>query len=118
MERHLRQCRDPEKIYSGKVTNWFNKIGVAEVHVESEPLRTGDDILIIGPTTGVIEMKVEDMRVNLKSAEEAGKGVYCSIAIPLDRMPEDKVNTREEMEPSERIHPRRGDKVYIWKSES
>ncbi len=107
-----------KKIYSGKVTNWFNKIGVAEVHVESEPLRTGDDILIIGPTTGVIEMKVEDMRVNLKSAEEAGKGVYCSIAIPLDSMPEDKVNTREEMEPSERIHPRRGDKVYIWKSES
>ncbi len=107
-----------KKVYSGKITNWFNKIGVAEVHVESEPLHVGDEILIIGQTTGVVEMKVEDMRVDLKSAEEAGKGVYCSIAIPLDHMPEDKVNTREEMEPSERIHPRRGDKVYIWKSES
>lgn len=107
-----------KKVYSGKITNWFNKIGVAEVHVESEPLHVGDEILIIGQTTGVVEMKVEDMRVDLKSAEEAGKGVYCSIAIPLDSMPEDKVNTCEEMEPSERIHPRRGDKVYIWKSES
>ncbi len=107
-----------KKVYSGKITNWFNKIGVAEVHVESEPLHVGDEILIIGQTTGVVEMKVEDMRVDLRPAEEAGKGVYCSVAVPLESMPEDKVNTHEAMETGERIHPRRGDKVYIWKSES
>ena len=58
------------------------------------------------------------MRVDLRPAEEAGKGVYCSVAVPLESMPEDKVNTHEAMETGERIHPRRGDKVYIWKSES
>ena len=37
-----------KKVYSGKVTNWFGKLGVAEVLVESAPLQLGDRILIMG----------------------------------------------------------------------
>ncbi len=82
------------KVYCGKVTNWFDKIGVAEIAVESAVLRKGADVMAIGATTGVTEFKVEDMRVNLEPAEAAEKGVRCSVAVP------------------ERL--RRGDKVYIW----
>ena len=103
------------KQYIGKVTNWFDRIGVVEVAVEAAPLRQGDDILFIGHTTGVLEMKVEDMRVDLKPADLCPQGVRCSIAVPLSGMPVDQVNQNPDMHPGERIHPRRGDKVFIWK---
>ena len=83
-----------KKVYCGKVTNWFDKIGVAEIAVESAALKKGADAMAIGATTGVCEFKVEDMRVNLEPAVIADKGVRCSVAV------------------SERL--RRGDKVYIW----
>ena len=99
------------KVYCGKVTNWFHRIGVAEVHIETIGISKGDRILFIGPTTGVIETDVEDMRVALEPADHALKGVDCSIAVPLQDMPSDLVTPR----PDEPIHPRRGDKVYVWK---
>ena len=102
------------KVYVGKVTNWFNRIGVAEILIESGALRLGDDILIIGPTTGTVECKVEDIRVEMKPAEVAEKGTYCSVAIPVEDLPEDRINDHPAMEASERIHPRRGDRVYHW----
>ena len=102
------------KIYVGKVTNWFARIGVAEILVEATPLHQGDDILFIGHTTGILEMKVEDLRVELESAQSCPQGVRCSVAVPLDQMPVDLVNREPDMEPGERIHPRRGDKVFRW----
>ena len=102
------------KVYCGKVTNWFNRIGVAEVLIESGTLRVGDDALIIGPTTGVLEFKIEDLRVEMKPAQEAGKGIYCSVAVPVSEMPEDRVTDHPAKEAEERLHPRRGDRVYLW----
>ena len=99
------------KIYVGKVTNWFDRIGVAEILVEATDLHAGDNILFIGHTTGILEMKVEDMRVDLKPAETCPQGVRCSVAVPLDSMPKDLVNPDAA---GEHIHPRRGDKVFRW----
>ena len=100
------------KIYVGKVTNWFDRIGVAEILVEATDLHAGDDILFIGHTTGILEMKVEDLRVDLQPAATCPQGVRCSVAVPLDSMPEDLVSP--ESAPGEHIHPRRGDKVFRW----
>lgn len=94
-----------KKFYCGKITNWFDRISVAEVLVESETLRKDDDILIIGETTGVIEEKVSEIRVDLKPAEEAGKGTLCSIPVIFP----DDIRTPC----GKKI--RRGDKVYIWR---
>ena len=70
------------KVYLGKGMNYFKKIGVAEFFIESHSLSVGDDILITGPTTGVIESKVEEVRVDLKNVETSSKGDYCSIPVP------------------------------------
>ena len=83
-----------KKVYCGKVTNWFDRIGVAEISVESAPLKVGDQVMVIGSTTGVVEFTVDDMRVNLEPAQIAEKGVRCSVAAP-SRL-------------------RRGDKLYLW----
>ena len=84
------------KVYCGKVTNWFDRIGVAEVKVESSPLRLGDSVMAIGTTTGVVEFTVDDIRVEFQQVDTAPKGVSCSVALPA----------------GERL--RRGDKLYIW----
>lgn len=70
------------KVYVGKVTNFFSKLGVVEVKMETGYLSIHDNIYITGPTTGVIEMKVPEIRVDLKSAEKALKGETCSFAVP------------------------------------
>ncbi len=71
-----------KKIYVGKVTNYFTKIGVAEVLIEATPLLKDDEIYIIGPTTGVVEARVSEIRVDEKEASEAKQGEHCSIPIP------------------------------------
>ncbi|MBO4340145.1 MAG: U32 family peptidase [Bacteroidales bacterium] len=103
-----------KKTYLGKVTNWFNNIGVVEIKVEATDLHKGDEIIFIGATTGILEMKVEDLRVDYEEASVCPQGRYCSVAVPLDSMPEDLVNRNPGKIPGERIHPRRGDKVFIW----
>ena len=82
------------------------------LYVEAAPLRKGQDLLFIGNTTGMLEMKLEDLWLDFKPVEEVPQGVRCSVAVPLDSMPQDQVNA--DAAPGERIHPRRGDKVYIW----
>ncbi len=102
------------KVYCGKVTNWFGKLGVVEILVESESLRQGDDILIMGPSTGVIETKVAEIRVDLKPVPEAGKGVYCSVPVPQEALAS-AIDPAGNVAPTEKL--RRADKVYIWAAE-
>ena len=100
------------KVYVGPVTNWFARLGVAEIQVDATPLHKGDRLLFIGNKTGMLEMTVEDLRVDYEPASVAPQGIRCSVAVPLTAMPEDKVSPDA---PGEKIHPRKGDKVYIWK---
>ncbi len=67
------------KSYIGKCTNFFNKISVAEFVLESGELKVGDEILVIGNTTGAYESVVEEIRVDLKPVENVGKGVPFSL---------------------------------------
>ncbi|MCZ4693569.1 U32 family peptidase [Ancylomarina euxinus] len=69
------------KMLIGKGTNYFNKIKVAEFLLESQELCVGDKILITGPTTGVVETTIEEIRVDLKPVEKAVKGDSFSIVL-------------------------------------
>lgn len=69
------------KIYIGKGMNYFSNIKVAEFLVESGEISVGDDILIIGPTTGVVESKIKEIRVDLKNVNKAIKGDHFSIPL-------------------------------------
>jgi putative protease len=82
------------KVYLGKITNYFTKLNVAEIKLENGDMSSDDIILITGPTTGVVEYKVDEIRVDLKVVEKAFKGELCSI------------KTTDYM--------RRSDKVYKW----
>jgi U32 family peptidase len=71
------------KIYVGKGSNYFSKLKVAEFLLESKSLSVGDKILITGPTTGVIESDVKEIRVNLENVQKVKKGDRFSI--PVDQ---------------------------------
>jgi U32 family peptidase len=81
-----------QKVYVGLVTNFFNNLRVAEIKMETHNLNLGDEIKIIGPTTGVYEDVLSEIRVDLKNVTNTNKGDQCSIPV------KDMV--------------RRGDKVY------
>jgi len=80
------------KIYIGKVTNFFAHLAVAEILVETGELAINDEVLIIGPTTGVVESVLKEIRVELNPVNKSVKGEYCSILL-LEKV-------------------RRGDKLY------
>jgi len=82
------------KIYIGKITNYFSKLNVAEIKLENGDLCKGDTILVSGPTTGVLEYVIDEIRVDLKATEKALKGELCSIKTP--------------------DYLRRSDKVFRW----
>ena len=79
------------KLYVGKGTNYFDRIGVAEVAVENGSLEVGDQILIIGPTTGVIEATVGELRVDDAPRTRAEKGERCSLPVAGEVRRSDKV---------------------------
>ncbi len=80
-----------KKVYTGKVTNYFSRIGVAEVLVETGELQVGDTLVIIGPTTGAIEMEVKELRVDEINCETANKGERCSLPVEEPLRRSDKV---------------------------
>lgn len=81
------------KVYVGKVTNYFKRLGVAEVLIEASPLAVGDEILWMGETTGCVEQEVGEIRLDLKPVDAVKQGDVCSIKV-------------------EGAEIRRGDKLY------
>ena len=81
------------KVYVGKVTNYFKRLGVAEVLIEASPLAVGDEILWMGETTGCVEQIVGEIRLDLNPVEAVKQGDICSIKV-------------------EGAEIRRGDKLY------
>ncbi len=83
-----------KKVYVGRISNYFSRIGVAEVQVQADTLSVGEDILIIGNKTGVLEDKVREIRLDDKPIQTADKGTVISIPV------KDRV--------------RKNDKLYKW----
>ena len=79
------------KKYIGKITNWFEKLGVAEVQIETGEISVGDPVIISGPTTGVLEFDIPEIRVDLKPVQTARKGDLCSIPCKTKLRRSDKI---------------------------
>lgn len=82
LSAHYGSSATVRKVYVGKITNFFKKIGVAEVQVEASPLERGASYVILGETTGALEGTVEEVYVDERPAEVAPQGVFCSIRTP------------------------------------
>jgi U32 family peptidase len=85
------------KVYCGKISNYFKNLNVAEIKIETGVLNVNDEVIVIGPTTGVVEFTIQEIRLDLVRVNSAAKGERCSIPIPST--------------------VRKNDKLYILKSE-
>lgn len=79
------------KSYAAKAMRWFSKIGVGEFLMEADELKTGDEVVITGPTTGALIFKVEELRFDLKPVESVKKGQLFSMPVPAKVRPSDKL---------------------------
>lgn len=80
-----------EKIFLGRARHYFGKIKVGEFQMESGELKIGDEILITGTTTGVIETTVEGIFFEEKDVESVHKGQIFTIKL------EDKVRNNDKL---------------------
>lgn len=93
-ERYGSQATE-NKVFLGKVTNYYNRPMVAEMKIETaESLKVGDTLMVIGQTTGVYSAVIEELRLGHK-------------AIPVEEVKQGNVFS---VKTSEMLH--RGDKVY------
>ncbi len=70
------------KSYVGKVITYFKEIEVAHILIESGQIKTDDQLLIMGETTGVLEIKPEKMKVNDIENQTAKRGDEVTFRIP------------------------------------
>lgn len=80
-----------KKIFVGRGVKYFDNAKVGEFLMEAQTLALGDEILITGPTTGVIQTHVTEMRINDAPAEKARKGDAISIPLAMKIRPSDKI---------------------------
>ncbi len=80
-----------KKEYIGKVINYFKQPKAAYIQIESDKIALGDDILIIGKTSGVIEIKLDKMLDEETEITEAEKGRRVTFISPNQVRPNDMV---------------------------
>ena len=80
-----------EKVYIGLIENYFPKPNAAQIKIESGKLNINDDILIIGPTTGVLQFKLESLFVKEKHSKTGKKGEDVTIRVPNKVRKNDKL---------------------------
>jgi len=79
------------KEYAAKTIGWYSRIGIGDFQCEAMELHKGDQLLIIGPTTGVIEVTLDEIQVDYKTVDTIHKGERFTIPIATKIRPSDKV---------------------------
>ena len=69
-----------KKHFVGKVTHYFPNIRIAAVKLVSE-LKLGDEIIIIGKTTGLVKEKIDSIQINRKPIKKAERGQEIGISV-------------------------------------
>ena len=78
-ERYGSQATE-NKVYLGLVTNYFNRIRVAESRMQTdETLAVGDEVIITGQTTGVYRGTVTEIRLDKGAVERVKQGDVYSF---------------------------------------
>ncbi len=80
-----------KKIYVAKGVKYFDHIGVGEFKMEAQSLNMGDEILISGPTTGVLQETVSELRVDEEKTAQVKKGDSFSMPVKNKIRPSDKL---------------------------
>jgi U32 family peptidase len=90
-----------QKTYVGKVTNYYRKLGIAEVLIEARDMAVGDSFMVMGPSTGLVEGLINSLHTDQGPVEKAEKGITCAFPVASAVRRQDKVY---------KVHPREAEK--------
>lgn len=82
------------KHYVAKTVKWFPRLGVGEFIMEAGEICQGDELLLIGPSSGSRTFRAGELRVDLLPVAKVVKGDRFSMPVP------------------DRVRP--SDKLYLW----
>ena len=74
------------KRHIGIVIDYFLKAGIAQVKVQDHAISVGDTIQIHGPTTGVLELEVDELRRDEDILQSAERGTWATFKAPRCRV--------------------------------
>ena len=61
------------KVYVGRGTKYYSRMGLGEFHIEAAELHVGDKFLVTGPTTGAIYGTIEEMHDDTNAAVDVAR---------------------------------------------
>jgi putative protease len=67
------------KEYLGKVLNYYKQAGVVYISIDAGTINEGDEIYIIGETTGVVQLRVENILEDEHRIGSASKGMKITF---------------------------------------
>ena len=80
-----------KKIYTGKCLKYYSKLGVAEFLVQAQNFKSGEKLLITGPTTGAVYVTPEQILLDNVCVTEIEKGMDITFKVPEKVRENDKL---------------------------
>lgn len=80
-----------KKLYIGKGSKYYPKIGVGEFIIEAGILKIGDTLMVTGPKCGMVKEKAEKLIVNGEPGNIASKGDKITFPFATKVTPADKL---------------------------
>ena len=88
------------KVYVGRGTKYYSRLGLGEFHIEAAELHVGDRFLVTGPTTGAVYGVIAEMHDDSNAAVSmARQGQNVSFAVEAKVRPSDKLFKIEDVTP-------------------
>lgn len=70
------------KVFVGKIEKYWPNIGVAQISINSNELKIGDEIYITSDKTGIVRTKIESMQIEHNPITSTKKGDKIGIKVP------------------------------------
>ena len=80
-----------KKSFIGTGVKYYGKIGIGEFKLQQGKLKIGDEIIITGPTTGLIQTTVKTIRVEDKDVDFVTANIPFSMPVERKIRPSDKL---------------------------
>lgn len=85
------------KRYIAKGVRHYPKLGVGEFLMEAGELKPGDEVVITGPDTGAIILRVDELRLEYDPVPVVRKGQAFSLKVPRKIRPSDRMYLWEDV---------------------
>lgn len=79
------------KVYIGKGLKYYENAQIGEFLIEAQGVNIGDELIITGPTTGVVETVLTEMRVEDETQKSVKRGVTITFPLSEKVRPSDKL---------------------------